>query len=265
MRALVLNNLSTVVSGGNIDAGVYLRPGADRFTIQGNYLGTDRRALQRPMNHGVCSAGLSGLIGVPPGQERHLRQHRRRDPIYGRSNNLIAIQGNRIGTNAEGTAAIVTPGTFGPTVNFPSGSFGNSIGIFTGGTSAADLLIGAPSPPRQLDLGQWYGHPRRRRCRPLVQGNTVGIDAAGAVALPNGVGISLGTGTIIGGTVAGARNIVSGNALYGIETGPILDQAIVQGNWGRPHRDGRSGHPEFDGVVRQQHPCRRLDPRAPEM
>src|SRR5205814_1200789 len=55
----------------------------------------------------------------------------------------------------------------------------------------------------------------------VIQGNFIGVDATGTNALPNGVvGVRIdfgGIGNLIGGTNAGARNIISGNGSEGIE------------------------------------------------
>src|SRR5205823_12516591 len=53
----------------------------------------------------------------------------------------------------------------------------------------------------------------------LVAGNSIGTDKSGSVALGNaGGGLSVaGQGNTVGGTTAGARNLISGNGISGIE------------------------------------------------
>src|SRR5262249_10075736 len=54
----------------------------------------------------------------------------------------------------------------------------------------------------------------------IVQGNFIGVDATGAARLSNGgdgIAISGNNNHFIGGTAAGARNIISGNGRSGIE------------------------------------------------
>ena len=67
-----------------------------------------------------------------------------------------------------------------------------------------------------------------------IAGNFIGTDPAGDTALPNGLGgiridsASDGAGSTIGGTTPAARNVISGNGLFGVEI--ITDDTNVQGN-----------------------------------
>ena len=52
-----------------------------------------------------------------------------------------------------------------------------------------------------------------------VEGNLIGTNAAGSAALGNSIGVLLddSAGSTIGGTAAGAGNLISGNTTFGIE------------------------------------------------
>jgi parallel beta-helix repeat protein len=65
----------------------------------------------------------------------------------------------------------------------------------------------------------------------VIQGNYIGIDATGNVERPNSSGIRLfnSSNNIIGGTTAAARNVISGNAINGVELGGAGN--IIQGNF----------------------------------
>ncbi|HBI46092.1 MAG TPA: hypothetical protein DDY78_25040 [Planctomycetales bacterium] len=69
----------------------------------------------------------------------------------------------------------------------------------------------------------------------VVAGNYIGTNAAGTAALANrGVGVDIvgSTGNTIGGSVAGARNLISGNLGDGVLlTGAGTTQNVVDGNW----------------------------------
>jgi titin len=66
----------------------------------------------------------------------------------------------------------------------------------------------------------------------LVQGNFIGTDLTGTVAVGNFSGVSLGSeSNMIGGTVVSARNIISGNESNAIGIGNQLTGNNVQGNF----------------------------------
>jgi titin len=93
-------------------------------------------------------------------------------------------------------------------------------GNLISGNAAAGVIIDGLS-----------GRPRRN----TVLGNFIGTDAAGTADLGNaGSGVLLTSGAsdnTIGGAVAGARNVISGNDGYGVEiTGAVTDGNRVQGN-----------------------------------
>src|SRR5262249_34470364 len=72
----------------------------------------------------------------------------------------------------------------------------------------------------------------------VVEGNYIGLNANGTAALANSTGVQLlpglSSGTI-GGTVAGARNIISGNSFEGIEIECVCGNPVtgftIEGNY----------------------------------
>ena len=68
----------------------------------------------------------------------------------------------------------------------------------------------------------------------LVQGNMIGTDMTGTVAIGNtGAGVLVGDGSsanTIGGPVGGARNVISGNAEGVLITGATTTGTLVAGN-----------------------------------
>ena len=88
----------------------------------------------------------------------------------------------------------------------------------------------------------------------IVRGNFIGTNAAGTGAIANGddgVFISDGaSGNIIGGTVAGSRNVISGNANGGVQIrGTGTDGNIVQGNYLGTDKTGTAPLGNFFGVA----------------
>ena len=81
----------------------------------------------------------------------------------------------------------------------------------------------------------------------MVQGNFIGTDVSGTTALGNrdGVYIQSSNGNTIGGTTAGARNVISGNNRDGVDTSsariPMPCRAITSA-WTRA-ATWRSGMP----------------------
>src|SRR5207244_6208780 len=113
------------------------------------------------------------------------------------------IAGNFIGTNPAGTVAL------------PNGSGGLGAVIFT--SPSSNNTVGGTTPAvRNLISGNvGYGVDIPGGTGNTVQGNLIGTDVTGAMALGNtGVGVSTGglsSNTLIGGTTVDARNVISGN------------------------------------------------------
>ncbi|MBK8027314.1 MAG: hypothetical protein IPK19_39455 [Chloroflexi bacterium] len=139
------------------------------------------------------------------------------------------IQGNYIGLKADGTGA-VPPGASGH--NNEDGikimyQGGNPSNTLIGGTTAAarNVISGA------TENGIWD----EGGIGTVVQGNYIGTNAIGSSAVPNKNGIRSGENPIqIGGTTAGAGNVISGNTLYGVTSCSLScseDSALtIQGN-----------------------------------
>src|SRR5262245_3617239 len=120
------------------------------------------------------------------------------------------IEGNFIGTDLNGTAA----SSNGVGVKSIISSSNSTIG---GTTPAARNVISGNS-----DAGILVDFIVSNNC--LLEGNFIGVDVTGTQRLSNGTGVDLnssGGGSVgnwtIGGTTAGARNIISGNRHDGVD------------------------------------------------
>jgi CSLREA domain-containing protein len=164
------------------------------------------------------------------------------------SGNLI--QGNFVGVNASGTATL-------------SGA------VFTGGVQiagASNTVGGTSVAARNIISGQIVGIGVGGALN-LIQGNYVGIDVTGSTAIPNddlgerpyvGILISDAERNTIGGTVAGARNVVSGGRGAGIAIRgfPSMDNSsggargnAIQGNYVGTNAAGTAKLPnQGDGI-----------------
>lgn len=213
-----------VISGNTSGAsGVFLDyAGATGNWIQGNRIGMDATGSTTVSNAGdgitLYSApgnwiGPSNLIsgnslaGVS---------------IQGASNNVIT--GNFIGTDVTGNLARPNYSA-GVSV---SGASGNQIG----GTNAGDgnLISGNTYHGIQLLTSSTVFTKGT-----VIQGNLIGVNASGTSALRNGyqgIFLSGASSNLIGGPVAGARNIISGNASNGVFIANLTDTSnFVQGNF----------------------------------
>jgi hypothetical protein len=198
-----------VISGNNF-AGVYVL-GGSRSLIQGNYIGTDVTGTA-PLGNGTGIAlsespsvdSSSITIGGLTGGARNVISGNQFDGInisFGSSTvTSDLVQGNYIGTNAAGTAAL-----------------GNGSGItLSGGLNTT--IGGTAAGARNVISGNADYALSISASTTLVQGNYVGTDSSGTTGLGNGSGIIIpsGSNNLIGGTAAGARNVISANAGPGI-------------------------------------------------
>ena len=173
-----------------------------------------------------CNAGLDVDLDVGSGI------------ILASAGNNI-IEGNFIGTNLSGTAALCNTGNGVYVFN----SSNNTIG---GTTAAARNIVSGNRLPG-IAIGGDFSTGNR------VQGNYVGTNASGTGDLgnrSNGMIVINGTSHIIGGTVAGARNVVSGNDSPGIVLG-FSDPAgiLVQGNYIGTNAAGNAAIPNLGGGI----------------
>ena len=214
---LLISANGTTVRGlaiGRFDnAGIVLRECTNNV-IQGNYIGVDMAGNAWRNFTGIILSNASGnVIGGTTAAARNVVSGNQFHgiSIFG-SNNVI--QGNFIGTNPAGTAAI------------PNGINGVEISS----APATNNLIGGTAPGAGNLIS---GNQRGISINPggnTVQGNLIGTDVTGTKKVPNLTGIqSGGSNNLIGGLTPGARNVISGNDGDGITFGG--DGSRLQGNF----------------------------------
>ncbi|MEM9530297.1 MAG: CSLREA domain-containing protein [Pseudomonadota bacterium] len=208
--------------------------------VEGNHIGLDASgtlALPNTNDAGVTVGNVSGntIGGTDPGAGNVLSANRwgvgiRRfsDTADPTEDNLV--QGNLIGTNAAGTAAIGNSeqGVF--IFDAPNNTIGGSTPAARNVVSG-NGLVGDFAPYAGIQVFPFTGLDSSGN---TIQGNYVGIDAAGSAALPNasaGVLIISASATQVGGTAPGAGNVISGNASAGISIpSPGAANNVIQGN-----------------------------------
>ncbi len=218
LRGFVINRFD----GNGIDV-----LASDGNTIEGNFIGTDVSGTNDLGNTGkgirITNIAANNVIGGATASARNLISGNDGDGIritVGSLNNQVL--GNYIGTDLTGTAELGNSG-YGVLIN--SSAVSNTIGGTTAG--AGNLISG--------NLTKGIGISGLGTDGNVVQGNYVGTDVTGTVDLGNvGTGIWLANsaaGNTIGGTAAGAGNLVAFSGAHGID---ILDTAgagnAVRGN-----------------------------------
>ncbi|MCX6896588.1 MAG: M64 family metallo-endopeptidase [Verrucomicrobia bacterium] len=232
------------VIAGNTYSGVLITSNATANLVQGNLIGTDPAGLRRIGNtfSGVQLESFANTIGGTDATNRNLISGNTENGIYltglAASNNLI--QGNFIGTDVGGTSAI-----------------SNGIAGIGLATAPANMIGGIVPGARNLISGNsQHGLylAGSGTVSNIIQGNYIGPNNAGTNALGNGIfytattsrggGIDISASAasnLIGGTNAGAGNLISGNYCDAVAIGDLgTTNNIFQGNLIGTQPDGVS-------------------------
>jgi hypothetical protein len=213
-------------------AGIFLRSSGN--TVTQNFLGTDGTGTAAAANlFGVLIAGANNTIGGSTSTARNVISGNANFGIdlVGSSSTGNLIEGNFIGTNAAGSAALAN--TFDG-VAFISAAH-NTIGgtatgagnIISGNSRFGIFMFGTGSTAN------------------VLEGNSIGVNSTDTAALANADdGIALfggASGNTIGGTTGSAANVLSGNGRFGL----LLSDSgtsgnLVEGNFIGTNRAGTS-------------------------
>ena len=206
-----------VISGNNGD-GITLK--SPHNTIQGNFVGMNAAGTAALANayfginiEGVASDTIVG--GADPGAGNVISGNGSDNIAIGTAGNIV--QGNYIGTNAAGTAALRN-GSNGIELFSPPAS-DNTIG----GAAAGARNVISGNTTAIIIAGPGSNH---------VEGNYIGIDATGTIAIPNlgGIWISDSANNTIGGTTGDQRNLIAFNSGSGIWVSSNTSTTAAVGN-----------------------------------
>ncbi len=165
------------------------------ITIAGNYIGTDPTGTINKGNFiGIAGSGTDETIGGPLPADRNIIDGNNSSAAY--PSDRWVFQGNYIGVDATGIAAIGNSSI--------SGSGGISI------DNCSDVVIGGASTDdaNVISGNLSHGLAPDNATNITIQGNFIGTDYSGTLAIGNGVG---GTGAGI--TTQGTTGVISGNII----------------------------------------------------
>lgn len=238
---------------GNAKDGVYLTGGATWNFIQGNLIGLDitgGTSLHNGYNGISLSGAMSNLIGGSVSAARNMISGNAYNgiEIYLSTDAGNTISGNYIGTGITGATAVA---------NTWRGIYIQGCSNIVGGaTSGSGNVISGNHLGQGVLLVGNNGNVKGN----IIQGNIIGLDSTGVNSLGNGdagVGIDGAANNQIGGTTAGARNIISANGgegIYVIDVGATNN--VIQGNYIGTDQFGTSGRGNaYSGVTLQGIPA----------
>lgn len=223
-----------IISGNSINGVGIILVADTGNNILGNYIGTDSTGLKAIANTlaGVRIQGCSNVIGGDTAGSRNVISGNGQQGVWlvsPASGSAIAnlIQGNLIGVDANGTNSLPN-GNAGIGI---SSSAKNQIG---GTTPGARNIISANGDAGIFLIGSGATNNQ-------IQGNYIGTDISGTVARGNlyeGIYLEGATANFIGGSAAGAGNLISGNNTRGIFLYTNSSWNVIQGNFIGAKADG---------------------------
>ncbi len=190
--------------------------------IQGNVVGLDVSGTSIIANSesGIsCDAVRTQIGGLTADSRNVVSGNIGRGIVISSHGSFNVIQGNYIGTDITG---MIDLGNLQEGI-YISGGASNQIGGTEAG--AGNLISG------NRDGIAISGSTSTRN---QIAGNLIGLNATGDIAIPNtdsGVRVFAASGNTIGGTIAGARNVISGNSGRGILLFGGASSNVVQGNY----------------------------------
>jgi titin len=236
----VKNTIGGTASGarnlisGNKNDGVLIESSSSGNQVLGNFVGTDvaGNAALGSGGNGIEAAGVNNTIGGTAAGARNLISGNTQDGVLiDGSSSGNQVLGNFVGTDATGKAAV-----------------GNQDGVYVNGSN--NTIGGTASGARNLISGNSQdGVVINTGSGNQVLGNYIGTNAAGNAALGNNLGILVNhaLSSTIGGTASGARNLISGNSVNGINI--LGNGSQVLGNFVGTNSTGIAALPNGTGIA----------------
>ena len=211
-----------VISGNGDDGVLIASNGAAGNKVLGNYIGTNAAGTAKLGNrlYGVEVSQYNNTIGGTDAGSRNVISGNGKSGValYLSTSYGNKVLGNYIGTDYTGSRDL---GNTGRGVDFTTGAKENVLGGTT--AEARNVISGNDTGGVGVFNGSAFNQ---------IQGNYIGVSASGSSALGNGgagVSVSNSGPHTIGGTTAGAGNVISANnqgIALAAGTGPVT----IQGN-----------------------------------
>jgi len=215
----LVNGSGNIISGNGL-SGIGLL-NTSGVMVQGNYIGLNAagNSSVRNANYGIIiQATGTNWIGGSDASARNVISGNGIHGVYLTNSSAQIIQGNYVGTDSSGSYSI---GNFACGIQMVS-----STNIYIGGLNAGNVVSGNGNINYQaVVLTNSY------QC--TIQGNYIGLNAAGTTAIANGgVGLYLcnSISNQIGGKLTGMGNVISGNSAHGMYFFNNASQNMVEGN-----------------------------------
>lgn len=217
------------VISGNTNNGIYLYTGATGNYVQGNYIGIDSLGTHKVPNiaEGIRIEAGPNTIGGAVASTGNVISGNGGNGILlsGASATGNSIAGNFIGTAASGASELGNTFSGIRLTNAPANIIGGT------STSARNVISG--NSTGTANSGGGISLRGSGSVQNQIVGNYIGTDVSGTAAIANstdGIDIfSQASSNIIGGTVSGAGNLISGNNFSAIFMSGA-NGTIIQGN-----------------------------------
>lgn len=189
-----------IISGNT--TGISITASSTGNVVAGNFIGTNPAGTAPAGNSSGVSIGAPGnTVGGTTAAARNIISGNNSGLVLNSGATLNVVQGNYIGLNALGTAALP-----------------NNIGLRTQGGAGDNLIGGTVAGARNVISGNntaMFLTSLTGGVNTRVEGNLIGTDPEGTSSIPNNGGgvIVLSSSNIIGGTAAGAGNVIANNGV----------------------------------------------------
>jgi hypothetical protein len=234
-RNLVSGNDKGVVIAGSSTSG---------NLVEGNYIGTNANGSSAIGNAKdgvlIVNGAYNNAVGGTVAGAGNLTSGNGAAGVDVTASSSNTVLGNYIGTDANGSSAI-----------------GNQKGVGIGGGSPNNMVGGTATGARNVisgNVNRGVVIGASGSSGNIVEGNYIGTDTTGEKPLANGLDgvlvFNSATSNTIGGTVAGAGNVISGNNYDGVFiTNTGTRGNLVQGNYIGTDANGSSAIGNAGGVL----------------